>query len=244
MNREKKMKKKLSDAAIAALAMAVLIGALVHPVPSAAQVQLQDPGFPAEERIRYLKTSERGEETVVVELRRPAGGERPHYLYRMSSESKDITAKLSAETLQVYYSDVLEKNRESTVHKINEVVENRKRAGEGELLVTGADALEVSLRGFPWGRCDEAELVFLRDSSEKFSLVLRVKGEETLEINGKSYECRKVQIGLDGFLGRFFPKSHYWYTVSPPHFLVRAEDAGMGGTDESTMEIRSYSAVD
>jgi hypothetical protein len=30
-------------------------------------------------------------------------------------------------------------------------------------------------------------------------------------------------MGLDGFLGSFFPKSYFRYTVDKPHILVRAE---------------------
>jgi hypothetical protein len=71
-------------------------------------------------------------------------------------------------------------------------------------------------------RQDEAQIVFL-NGSDKFKFGLKINGRETLRVNNTAYECRKVQMGLDGFLGSFFPKSYFRYTVDKPHILVRAE---------------------
>ena len=226
----------------------MIISAVLFLLPGAvpglqAQVRLKDPGFPARESITYLKTSERGSEFVQVEMRLVDDIEKPHYEYRLESESRDILARLSADTLHVYYSEVREKNEHSTVHKINKVVRNEKRIGPGELLMTDVNGFDVSVRGFPWDTEEYARLVFLNDNgADRFKLELKVRGRDTLKLNGSSYECWKVQIGLDGILGTLFPKSYYWYSAAPPHFLVRVENSGMGGVEESVMEIRSYSA--
>ena len=223
------------------LSIILLAGAVIPPLH--AQIELRDPGFPQEEHITYLKTyrEEKPAEMVEVSLERVEDVERPHLLYRMESESRDMQAKIDLETLEVYYSELRYRREESEVHRINEVIRNEKEAGPGELVMSDGNGFDTSMRGFPWKTEKRALLLFL-NGSDKFKLELKVKGKESIEIGNFSYECWKVQLGMDGFLGNFFPKSHFWYTLAPPHFLVRVESAGMGGGDEYIMELRSYTS--
>ena len=208
-----------------------------------AQIVMRSPAFPPSESITYIRTSDHGSEMVTIEMHLIAENDtgRPYYEYRMQSESKDMLVKLDADTLEIFYSEVWLKNTYSTIHRINEIVEQNKPTGPGELLVCDGNGLEVRLRGFPWERHDEAQMVFL-NGSDKFKLELKVDGRETLRVNNTAYECRKVQMGLDGFLGTFFPKSYFWYAVDAPHILVRAEVAEMMGEDAHVIELVSYSA--
>ena len=185
---------------------------------------------------------------VYVEMRLigPSGGSdpgrEPYYEYRMRSDSKEMLVKLTADTFETFYSEVWEKNTYSTIHRSTEIVEQNKPVDDGELLLCDGNGLDVSLRGFPWDRHDEAILVFL-NSSDKFQFKMKVEGRETLRINDVSYTCYKVQLALGGFIGSLFPKSYFWYSVDSPHILVRAEAAGMMGDDSYEMELVSYSSA-
>lgn len=209
-----------------------------------AQIVMRNPAIPASESITYIRSSDHGSEMVQVEMQLvPDSGStsRPYYEYRMQSDSKDMLVKLEADNLQIFYSEVWLKNTYSTIHRINEIVAQNKPTGPGELLVCDGNGLEVRLRGFPWDRHDEAQMVFL-NGSDKFKIKLKTDGRETLRVNNTAYECRKVQMGLDGFLGSFFPKSYFWYSVDQPHILVRAEVAEMMGETAHVIELVSYSA--
>jgi hypothetical protein len=210
-----------------------------------AQIAISNPGFPATESITYIRSSDHGSEMVEVEMTLvPANSSaaRPYYEYRMQSESKDMLVKLDAGSLEIFYSEVWIKNTYSTIHRINEIVEQSKPTGPGDLLVCDGNGLEVRLRGFPWARHDQAQLAFL-NGSDKFKIGLKIAGRETLRLNNTTYECRKVQMGIDGFLGSLFPKSYFWYTVDQPHILVRAEVAEMMGEDAHVIELVSYSTA-
>jgi len=208
-----------------------------------AQISISNPAFPPGESITYIRSSDHGNEMVEVEMHLippNSSAARSHYEYRMQSESKEMLVKLDADTLEIFYSEVWIKNTYSTIHRINEIVKQNKPTGPGELLVCDGNGLEVRLRGFPWARHDKAQMVFL-NGSDKFKFGLKIDGRETLRVNNTAYECRKVQMGLDGFLGSFFPKSYFWYTVAQPHILVRAEVAEMMGEDAHVIELVSYS---
>src|SRR6056297_752024 len=206
-----------------------------------AQIHLRNPGFPTEESITYLKTMEERTDVVEVNMRLIEDADRPYYEYRFYSDERDILAGIDPDTLTVSFSEVWEKKNESTVHKTNEILRNEKEAGPGQLLITDSNGFDVSLRGFPWEEHDSAEFVFLNGpSSDRFRLEMKVKGTEVLDINDSTYRCYKVQVGLDGVLGSLFPKSYFWYTVAPPHYLVRTESSSVGGSDEYEMEILSY----
>ncbi|MDY7029462.1 MAG: hypothetical protein SVR04_14315 [Spirochaetota bacterium] len=213
-----------------------------------AQINLVNPSFPEKESFTYVRNSDRGSEMVSVEMRlvgpsaageteRPAAGS--HYEYRMLSDSKDMLVKLSADTLLVFYSEVRLKNSHSTVFRTSEIVELNKPVGPGELLICDGNGLDVSLRGFPWKEYDQADLIFL-NGSDKFKFGAKVEGRETLRLNGTTYECYKMQLSFGGFIGTFFPKSYFWYSVKEPHILVRAEAAGMMGEDAYEIELVSY----
>jgi hypothetical protein len=210
-------------------------------MPVQGQVRLSDPGFPREESYTYQKTGEKGVETARVKIHRDEYAAPPQILYLLESETEEIRAKLDLATLTGFYSQTISSYEASTIRRTNEVLENNKRAGPGQLLITDAAALPVSLRGFPWEEQDEAELLFPRDSN-RFTLTLKVKGRQTVETPAGDYECYEVHLQLDGILGGLFPKTRLWYSVDPPHILVRSEDPGMGGGDEVQMELLSYSA--
>jgi hypothetical protein len=107
-------------------------------------------------------------------------------------------------------------------------------------------SLPVILRGFPWESTKSAHLVTLGSGGfgRSFSVDLVVAGKETLTLNGKTYECWKVQIGVGGFLGSIMSsimgKSLYWFSTDPTHYLVRTEGlATAPGSPRQVVELQS-----
>lgn len=50
---------------------------------------------------------------------------------------------------------------ESFIHKTNEILINKKRMSENELLIADMEGFLVSLRGFPWGKNADCEFLFI-----------------------------------------------------------------------------------
>lgn len=212
-----------------------------------AQIQLTAPSLPLKETYTYQRITEEENERVYIELElltdASSGnlGHSEYYEYRMRSRSKDMMARLLPDTLEVFRSEVWQKDPYSTIHRVTEVVDQNKTVAADELLICDINGLEMSLRGFPWNSRDKANLVFLT-SSDEFQFKMSIKEGETLRLNGTLYNCYEVELALGGFLGSFFPKSCFWYSMDSPHILVKAESAGMMGADSYTLELLSYSA--
>jgi hypothetical protein len=73
---------------------------------------------------------------------------------------------------------------------------------------------------------------------------LAVAGKESLTLDGKTYECWKVQIGVSGFLGSIMSsimgKSLYWFSTDPTHYLVRSEGpTSAPGSPRQVVELQS-----
>ena len=50
---------------------------------------------------------------------------------------------------------------------------------------------------------------------------------------------------MDGFWGAFLPKMKVWYSVTPPHYLVRYEGlAGPPGSPKRDIELLTYQVID
>ncbi|RKX91280.1 MAG: hypothetical protein DRP59_08180 [Spirochaetes bacterium] len=49
--------------------------------------------------------------------------------------------------------------------------------------------------------------------------------------------------GMTGFMGTISPKSYYWYTVLPLHYLVQAEESGIPGQSSSKTVLQSYKGI-
>ncbi len=214
---------------------------LFYPLSVSAQVLVRNPGLPQIERSVYIRTDGGAATTISTVLEYKKGENNTNLLeYRSYSSDQDIFVTFNATTLEAFYSESWDRRGGNLVHSKNELLKNNAHPEGDELLITDMYGFTVTLRGFPWEQQNSAKLVFLRNRGG-FSMELKVKGKEKLSVQGKSYECWKIQIGMNGFIGTIFPKSYYWYTVTPPHFLVKSEEAGMPGKSKVILELQSYS---
>ena len=203
------------------------------------QVVLTNPGIPEKETIIYTQNTEGKLETVKSIMEYKSSDNKSWLEYRFFSTERDVFLKLDKGNLNAYYSEVWDRPDNSSFHTIIEVLENGKQAGKDDILISDMDGFIVGLRGFSWKKNASARIVFMNRSGG-FSPELKVKGKETLKIDGTSYESWKVQVGMKGVLGAVFPKSYFWYSVDSPHYLIRSEVAGLPGSPKIIMEIKSY----
>ncbi len=203
------------------------------------QIVPKNPGFPGRETSIYREVSGKQTTTITTSLQSVTRGGTRWLEYHSQSNTREVTVKMDPDTLNGFYSEIWDRQNGSIVHSTNELVENKVQPGPDELLVTDMYCFTVTLRGFPWGQKDSAQLVFLR-SRGSIAMEMKIKGKETLHIQGETYRCWKVQIGMGGFIGTILPKSYYWYSVQPPHYLVRSEESGMPGKPKNVLELQSY----
>ncbi len=214
---------------------------IMVPLSMYGQVNLTNPGIPEKETIIYTQETEGKLETVKSITEYKSSDNKSWLEYRFYSTARDVLLKLDDNNLNAFYSEVWDRIDNSSFHTIIEVLENKKQAGKDEVLVSDMDGFIVGLRGFSWKKNASAKIVFMNRSGG-FSPELKIKGKETLNINGKFYECWKAQVGMKGVLGAVFPKSYFWYSVDSPHYLVRSEVAGLPGSPKVVLEIQSYRA--
>ncbi|MDA3938650.1 MAG: hypothetical protein PF693_04990 [Spirochaetia bacterium] len=204
------------------------------------QVVLTNPGIPEKETIIYTQDTEGKLETVKSVIEYKSLDNKSWLEYRFYSNERDVFVKLDENNLNAFYSEVWDRPGNSSFHSIIEVLANGKQAEKDELPIIDMDGFIVGLRGFTWKKNASARIVFMNRSGG-FSPEIKIKGNETIHIDDQSYECWKVQVGMKGVLGAVFPKSYFWYSVESPHYLVRAEAAGMPGSPKIILEIQSYS---
>jgi len=214
---------------------------LIIPLVIYGQVILTNPGIPEKETVIYTQITDGKLETVKYTLENKSVDNKSWLEYRFFSNKRDVFIKLNSDDLSTFYSESWDRQEDSTVHRYNEILVNRKHADEGELLITDMEGFLIGLRGFPWGDYTSARIVFLGRSGG-FLPELKIKGQESININNINYKCWKVQLGMKGVLGAVFPKSYFWFSAETPHYLVRSEAAGMPGSSKIILEIESYTA--
>ena len=72
----------------------------------------------------------------------------------------------------------------------------------------------------------------------------KYKKQETIRIKDKTIDCHKLEFGLDGFWGTFLPELEFWYSVEPPHYLVKYEGVmGSPGAPGSNVVLTEYKII-
>ena len=215
-------------------ALLVVAGALIMlfrpSVPASGQIRIQNPSIPDDEQLVYSVKS--GADSWIMRQQCSLHAENGGSWYEFSSRSPeaDTLIRLDPVTLFPRSSEVVTHARDSIIRRTTEIVKASFVAKADELIIADDFAsLPVILRGFPWESTKAAHLVTLGSGGfgRSFSVDLAVAGKESLTLNGKTYECWKVQIGVGGFLGSIMSsimgKSLYWFSTDPTHYLVRSE---------------------
>jgi hypothetical protein len=140
---------------------------------------------------------------------------------------------------------VITRSEDSVIRRTSEILAATPHPKANELVIGDFNSLPVTLRGLPWGTFTTVSLVALGATGrgQQFSFQLTVAGRESIPAGGKTYDCWKIQLGLNGFMGALMGKSTYWFSADAPHFLVKSESpTGGPGSPVQKVELQSYRA--
>jgi hypothetical protein len=95
-----------------------------------------------------------------------------------------------------------------------------------------ADLIDKEILGlyveeFPFGNGREVPFHLMTNEPSQYKISLKDLGRETITVDGRAYECNKLQLLLDmgaiNIFSGFFPKTYFWVSVSEPHEIIRYE---------------------
>ncbi|MFI5322772.1 MAG: hypothetical protein ACHQ6U_04410 [Thermodesulfobacteriota bacterium] len=114
---------------------------------------------------------------------------------------------------------------------------------EGDLLIE--DGLVLALRSLPFGTDKTVKVRLLTGEPDLYDVEFKQKGVEKINTPEGEIECYKVELvpklGVLNMFKVFFPKTYFWFTVTPPHRWVRYVGLENGrNSPEVVMEAESF----
>ena len=204
-----------------------------------------DPAIPNGETITY--TSRTGDKTmtVVEVVTVKHDGIREVYEITSRSDSLDRTLTLDKQTMAILSVHTVRKFPEVTLDSKLMVLNEKPCEVEGEVKLADFAVISYLFRGFPFTKREKLKIGFYgEDRGRKFSFSAHSKEKEDVTVSQKTVECYKIEFGLDGFWGTFLPKMNAWYSVDPPHYLVRYQGlVGPPGSPKRDVELLTYSVT-
>jgi len=203
---------------------------------------LSDPLIPDGEKITYALR--RGDEnsTVVEEVRVKKEGEK--FIYEITSASKFLDRKIQLlkETMAISSIHTIRKFPSVTIDSTLTVVDERKEPEGEEMKLVDFSVLSYVLRGFPFMKLEKLKIGYFGEQSKNsYSMSVKFKGQEKVTVKNGTFDCYKLEFGMDGFFGTFLSKMNAWYSVEAPHYLVYYEGPdGPPGTPKRIMEMVQY----
>ena len=207
-----------------------------------AKTLIVDPNIPNGETITY--TSRVGDKvlTVVEKVVIKKEGEKELYEITSRSNPLDRIIVLEKDTMAVVSVHTVRKYQEVTLDSHLKVIDEKEQPGSDVIMLADFTIMNYLFRGFPFGEREKLKIGSYREEQkDDYPLNVTCKKQEKIEINGKTIECYKLELGMDGFWGRFFPKTNMWYSVEPPHYLVRYKgQSGRPGSPKRVVELDAY----
>jgi len=203
---------------------------------------LRDPLIPDGERTVYDFAMGESSCTVVevVSVKRENAGE----VYEIISKSRiaDKKVKIDRKTMSVFYAETVARNEKSIIQRSAALLKDESAGASDEIKMLDFNALGYMLRAFPFKTAVSARIVSV-GARDMFPVRVRVAGMEKISTPKGAIECYKLELGVTGIMGILFPKSYMWYSIEPPHILVRSDSPkGAGGFPASRIELLEYSA--
>ena len=201
-----------------------------------------NPDIPNGETVTYTTTIGDKSFSVVEHVSIISDGERKLYQIISLSDSIDRKLVLDKETMAIISVHTIRKYPEVTLDSKLKVKDERPALDDDEVKLADFAVMTYVFRGFPFTKRDNLKIGFYgAEQKRKFSFKANYKKKETVTVNEKSIECHKLEFGLDGFWGTFFPKMNVWYSVDPPHYLVRYKGlVGPPGSPKRDMQLLNY----
>jgi len=202
-----------------------------------------DPAIPDGETTTYKSRIGDRTMTVTEVVTVKHDGSREVYEITSRSESLDRILTLDKETMAILSVHTFRKFPEVTLDSKLKVLNEKPHLKEGEIKIADFAVITYLFRGFPFTQREKLKIGFYGEERErKFAFSAHYKKKESVTVGQKTVECHKVEFGLDGFWGTFLPKMNAWYSVAPPHYLVRYQGlVGPPGSPKRNVELLTYS---
>jgi hypothetical protein len=200
---------------------------------------LIDPRIPDGETATY--TVKAGKETAMmtVETAKMEVDGRMVYVVTSTSSLDDMKVRIDVRRMTVEYSWVRRKRPDLVVETETKTIKNEIKTKPDEICIADYSGLLHLLRGFPFGRLRTVKLRMAQGSD--FVLHVTHTKEVDVKTPAGTLRCYEIELGLDGFLGAFMPKTYFWFSVRAPHYLVRYQGQMAGpGSPELVMELTGY----
>jgi hypothetical protein len=207
-----------------------------------AETLFTDPNIPNGETITYVSRVGDKVLTVVEKVVIKKEGEKELYEITSRSNPLDRTIVLGKDTMAIVSVHTVRKYQEVTLGSYLTVIDEKEQFGSDKIKLADFTIMNYLFRGFPFGKLEKLKIGSYREEQkDDYPLNVTCKKREKIEIKGRSVECYKLELGMDGFWGRFFPKTNMWYSVEPPHYLVRYKgQSGRPGSPKRVVELESY----
>jgi len=203
----------------------------------------KDPGIPDGETITYITRVDDAPTTVVetVRITRSEAGREGYEITSLSPEL-DRVLILDKETMRIQAIHTVRKFPRATLDSRLQVKNEEPLPGTDEVILADFSALTYIFRGFLFDELESVKIGFYGEGRQRtFGFSASKSKKEPVTAHGKIIDCYKIEFGLDGFWGTFLPKMNVWYSVAPPHYLVRYQGlSGPPGSPKRDMEAQSY----
>ncbi|MBN2531766.1 MAG: hypothetical protein JXB88_02680 [Spirochaetales bacterium] len=200
---------------------------------------ITDPCIPDGETIIYVVTS--GSETypLVLHTVQLTDNERKVYETTIETKKEDTFLRIDRKSMEVIYSRITKKDPDFVVETQTKVIKSRIAAKPGEIVVIDFSGIQQILRGLPFEKFQRLIIKFAR--SDDFAMSVKMKKETTIKTEAGEIPCYEIELGMEGFWGAFLPKTHIWYSVHAPHYLVQYKgQEGPPGSPKITILLSKY----
>jgi hypothetical protein len=201
---------------------------------------VRDPYIPDGEKITYSVT--RGDETYTLVTHTRLINENGQELYEIATSSKaeDTIVRIDRKTMTVIYSKNTSKQEDYSVERVTTILKNNIPSAPRELVIINFSGFDQLFRGFPFDTMDS--LTIRSAGSDDFTMVLKKqKKTEVITTQLGDIPCYELELKVTGFWGTFMPKTHFWYSVEAPHYLVKYKgQEGAPGSPKITLELTRY----
>jgi hypothetical protein len=215
------------------------------PFPTFAEIPLIDPNIPHGETITSTSRTDDRSMTVVENVIIKKDGERELYEITSRSESLDRTLILAKENMSIVSVHTVRKFPEVTLDSKLNVMNEKAHFEKNEIKLADFAVMTYIFRGFPFGKDKTIKIRYYgEERKKKFSFSAKYKDIDNIETDQGTIACHKLEFGMDGFWGTFLPKMNVWYSVAPPHYLVRYNGlVGPPGSPKREMELLRYDVI-
>lgn len=163
--------------------------------------------------------------------------------YRFVSRfgDNDLIVEITKNDMKAQSSVMTISDKHCTIERTSSLKKSKQPLESDELGLIDYYSLSYVLRGFPFGSDKKVSCVFLGET-KFFSFQIKQTRNEEITVNNKTFNCYHLTLSVPGFFRKLFAKTHFWYTVDKPHYLVKYEGPfGGPGSPKQRLELRSFS---